>query len=554
MIKKKRYPKQYIELSSEYRDRRNYPCPAEFVVPITCSDTMEDPLRPADKVIESYIVNAFYQVPYAAPKWDATASPRSINGVFYSSLWPLSPNLNNTLSAEGQISAHTFSGGTSQAPILNSVVFQDPNVFKAGIVPNVNFNPYYTKIKNYFAGALLLRFKTNPSNALNKSTPTPPLCDLPFSFCGFCESAIITSFDENTGEILLDHNLSEDYDPTADYYLIDFNTDPSNQWNTEISGGPRIFIPGGPNRPNAYSGFFIENFTSSENINSGQIDLIKIKSYDATRRIAYLSDNLNLLERPPIVTSAFPVSVFGSNSFVIRQSQPMDARSLVRLGVANNSISMIQMKEFGQNFKIGETIGSRDNGVVFNDYYDSPSAVPNAPYPAPNYYIVNGPGTAFRGTISSVNKAGGLLEIEIEQQGQGFALGNYFIETSNKSLYPGTGAVIYIPQTYQSIEIYRRDAFESKGMYQAGDYLYLPLLGRFYKNGNVDTDPYTSSPSIPVYNFAFHGDVDAPEMSFDSLFIRKGEFPPRILDCTPGDPKDFPKHWSFTNSKSRLQK
>ncbi len=55
---------RYIEINSTYRNRLQYPCPAEFVVPITCKDN-EDPLKVKDPIADSYPLFSWYQVPYA---------------------------------------------------------------------------------------------------------------------------------------------------------------------------------------------------------------------------------------------------------------------------------------------------------------------------------------------------------------------------------------------------------------------------------------------------------------------------------------------------------
>ena len=115
--------KRYIEIASGYRNRNNWPCPAQFVVPIDCRNRTEDPLEAHDPLVDSYPSYAWYQVPYAAPIWSeplptvTTPRPRKINGLYYTSLWPLAPTLDQTIlnppsKNSGWLTAMHFSGGT----------------------------------------------------------------------------------------------------------------------------------------------------------------------------------------------------------------------------------------------------------------------------------------------------------------------------------------------------------------------------------------------------------------------------------------------------------
>ena len=172
--------KRYIEIASGYRNRNNWPCPARFVVPIDCRNRTEDPLEAHDPIVDSYPSYAWYQVPYAAPKWSessatiTTPRPRKINGLYYTSLWPLASTLDQKISTtssknSGWLAAMHFSGGTYDKPILNGVVSSPQNIWQAtgGSGTNPVFNPYYTPQNNYFSGALLIRFTTDPSCTLN---------------------------------------------------------------------------------------------------------------------------------------------------------------------------------------------------------------------------------------------------------------------------------------------------------------------------------------------------------------------------------------------------
>ena len=151
--------RRYIELASGYRNRNQWPCPSEFVTPIDCINKSDSPLDASDPLALSYPEYAWYQMPYAAPLWVentpgiTSPRPRKINGMYYTSLWPLVPSLEQAVSTtaskdSGWLGAMKFSGGTFEKPMLNSVVTTPPNQWSA-LVGNISYNPYYTPKKDY---------------------------------------------------------------------------------------------------------------------------------------------------------------------------------------------------------------------------------------------------------------------------------------------------------------------------------------------------------------------------------------------------------------------
>jgi len=125
-----------------------------------------------------------------------------------------------------------------------------------------------------------------------------------YFWCGFVESAIIQSYDAATGLVTLDQPFlssgSNSFDTSNDYYLIDFDSDPSGHWNKTSqpyakinSGKPRVFFPGGAAIPNYYSGRAITSI-SREVIQSSTFGLqdTVISNYDFTRRVLFLNKAL----------------------------------------------------------------------------------------------------------------------------------------------------------------------------------------------------------------------------------------------------------------------
>jgi hypothetical protein len=587
--------KRYIEITSGYRNRNQWPCPSEFAIPIDCNNKSENPLQAYDPITLGYPLDAWYQVPYAAPNWQTTQpsiKPRQINGIYYSSLWPLVPSLDQNISSTiskniGWIGAMNFSGGTYKKPILNSIVINPTNIWSATTLSNISYNPYYTPQNNYFAGAMLIRFTEDPSCNLNAwnnyqivnisapfaspanigdvlqqaittasgtiiciLSPTSFLVVLSFSFTftttgglientasgnlqlpgvfdntsteafsynGTVETSIISSYDSLSGEVTLNNPFSEDFDPLNDFYLIDFNTDPSNDWGDFISGGPRIFIPNGSNFPQAYERLHIQNYTLSSDTNNKNFSS-KIIKYDFKRKIAYLDNPLPLKNQTDIPTN---VSLYGSNTFTLRKDLPLATKTYNRISVCNGSIMKLEILNKGNSFKQGETIGT-----TYTPYFNSPGATFN--YPSPDYLLISSSGNAFRGTITSIDKNGGILSIKVEQQGCGYSNGKIYLK-NNTSQANGENCTLFIPNVYQSLEVYRNSSSDTHPLIPEGNFVFLPKLGSIdSKTGLQNTDKFTTPPSMPQYFFPPNSSGIINPYSLD---IKQNGYPQSVISC-----------------------
>ena len=624
--------KRYIEIASGYRNRNNWPCPAQFVVPIDCRNRTEDPLEAHDPLVDSYPSYAWYQVPYAAPFWSLTITPvvteprpRKINGIYYTSLWPLSSTLDQKISGigsnfspigpsqySGWLSPMHFSGGTFDKPILNAAVSSPPNIWQAttGSGNNIIYNPYYTPQKNYFAGALLIRFTENPScklNSWNKSqivtVPTPypnpifagivieqtssgaqgtiicvisdttfivtlettttppfdptggpieiigpPIIPFPvpgtpnpaigdtrnpgtfttdttdaYDYSGTVETSVITSYDGLTGTVTLSSPFSEDFDPNNDYYLIDFNTDPNNDWSNYVSGGPRIFVPGGSSAPQAYEGLYFENYTLSSEANNLDVGSRVIK-YDFVRKIAYLDKPLPLKTDPGGLVIPPNHGLYGSNSFTIRKNPPISSKSFDRISACNGSILELSILKGGANYQVGEIIAS----VANTTYYSSPT-VPVLF--ASNYSFQSQHGFNLRAEIINVDVNGAILKLKILQQGFGFVrTEKYEILPSTTSGSNGTGAILTALNTFQSIEVYRNNNSEFAPILKPGNFVYLPNYGKIGTNGLL-VNNNSVAPTIPRYLFPPNSATQNFTIFTNILDIRQSGYPPTVTGC-----------------------
>lgn len=593
--------RRYIELVSEYRNRNQWPCPSEFIAPIDCVNKSDSPLDAKDLLVLSYPEYAWYQVPYAAPLWEETSPgitpprPRKINGMYYTSLWPLVSSLEQSISTSaskdsGWLGAMKFSGGTFEKPMLNGVVVTPPNQWSA-LVGNVSYNPYYTPKNDYFAGAMLICFTEDPSCYLNswndsqivniavafvppanigdvieqpgsgavgtivciisptsfvvtlESTTTNPFdpaggnIDVPlsgassaagvfstsptlaYSYDGQVETSIISGYNATTGTISLKSPLSKDFDSTTNYYLIDFNTDPNNDWVNFVSGGTRIFVPGGSSSPQAYEGLYFQNYTlSSEETNKDFGS--KVIKYDFIRRIAYLDKPLPLKQK----TLPTNFSFYGSDTFTIRVKQPIATKTYSRISVNNGSILDLRVLKPGQGYKVGETIGTS-----FTGYYNSPGIAFS--YPSPMYNLNNNQGVAFRATIANVDINGGILKIKVVQQGTGFYRGTPFNITANSG--SGVNAVLLADQVYQSLEIYRNSNLDSTIPLKEGNFVFLPNFGKIGTGGLLNNSKNVA-PTIPRYFF--------PDTTNTSILdIRQSGYPPTVISCDISKKDNIPE-------------
>lgn len=559
---------RYIEINSTYRNRIKYPCPAEFVIPVSCVND-KDPLEMDDPIVDSYPLFSWYQVPYATSIKEfegiKCSDPciRKINKQYYTSLWPLNINLadkTDTIDKQmhGIINAMKFGGGTSFSPQLNPNLVFPPNKWS---VPDPNvpnnknslLNPYYLPIKNYLCGALLLRFKKNPTSELNNAPN--------YSFDDFMESSVIESYNQTTGIVNLVTPFSDDFDSFNDWFLIDFNTDPGNIWADYVTGGPRIFIPGGVTRTDAYKGLYIKNFTASMECSKKNI-YSKILSYDNIRKIAYLDRPLDIVQRnenfiydtaDPDSCDETPPFLFGSNTFTIVKNLPSISRSYMeyKIGINNGSILKLYVHSKGKGYKVGEIIGSTnlDNKCAYEPFYDEYgnkiTVIPD--------YIMNTSGSAFIGKISSVDDIGGIIEIDTIQQGYNYKIQNFNLEKYDYSkcdsiqkdtdncIYTGSKcaqgqyAILNIRCTYQSIEVSKRNECDKKIDGKISDFLYLPLLGQNSTNKK-------RAPLIPRYSYTpviQSGGTKPPYTScYKLLDIKKSEYPPTIF-CTDEEQKEI---------------
>ena len=55
--------RRYIEITSTYRNRKQWPCPSEFIVPIDCRNRSENPLDAQDPIALGYPEKGWYSVP-----------------------------------------------------------------------------------------------------------------------------------------------------------------------------------------------------------------------------------------------------------------------------------------------------------------------------------------------------------------------------------------------------------------------------------------------------------------------------------------------------------
>ena len=604
--------RRYIEIASGYRNRNNWPCPGDFIVPVDCQNRSNTPLEANDKLMLGYPSYGWYQVPYASPLWTDVYPeplPRNINGIYYTSLWPLVPTLDQTINFTpalivsknfGWIGAQQFSGGTKEKPLLNSVVVTPPNIWSAlpsGGGSNINFNPYYTPLNNYFAGAKLFRFTSDPSCSLNawdnyqtvviavafavapqigdeigqapssvgniicinsatsfvvvlRASTTPAFTpapapnivnnasgnssapgsfsstlSLPFRYDGKVESSIIVAYNAKSGAVTLETPFSDDFDPNQDFYLIDFNTDPNDDWSDFVKGGPRIFVPGGSSAQQAYEGLYFENYTISSENNTSIVSSQVIK-YDRDRKLAYLDSNLPIINS----TSATNNGLYGSNSFVIRKQLEISSKTYERISIISGAILTLDVQYAGSGYQVGETIGT-----TFNTYFSSPGTATT--YPAPNY-IIPGPGTAFRGIIKNIDANGGIIDIEVVQEGSGYIRGQKYYLSVNIVTSSGQHGTLLAPRVYQALEIYRSDLLDNNSDYDSQSFVFLPEFGQINTDtGLQDSNRNTIPPSMPRYFFPPNS---VGVTSATNLDIRQNGYPPSMT-CVNGGNYNVPE-------------
>lgn len=197
----------------------------------------------------------------------------------------------------------TTSGG-AYPPLPPSTLLPPRNLFP-GVPPNLQA----VEIKD---GATIAFSATNAVTVGNVGpvtwgTPSSVSTPYPAYFwTGFVESAVIQTYDESSGLVTLDHPFSNSgtngFNTSSDYYLVDFNTDPSGHWSTTTSASPyvninegkaRTFFPAGLDIPNYYSGRKITN-VSQEEITTETFGLqdTSVSNYDNKRRVLTLNSSL----------------------------------------------------------------------------------------------------------------------------------------------------------------------------------------------------------------------------------------------------------------------
>ncbi len=278
----------------------------------------------------------------------------------------------------------------------------------------------------------------------------------------------------------------------------------------------------------------------------------KIIKYDAKHRMAFLSGPLTISRQtfenldPTGLDS--PLYGFGNDTFVLRRENPLQCDSLDRIGISNGSILEILIKEKGSGYKVSETIASG-----LNQFLKGGTGTTNdiVTYANPDY-ILQGAGQAFYGVITEVlwceddRQRGGVLKIEIRQQGEGFRPGNYFLNP-NSATAQGRSAVLYVPQVYQCLEIPSivptSTPLRTITAGRRGDFVFLESFGQYvYDNdgttGIYNTNSSTKSPTFPRYYYA-EGAAGGTNSWSTGLDIQVGGYPLKITECASSNP--FPE-------------
>ena len=120
-----------------------------------------------------------------------------------------------------------------------------------------------------------------------------------YLYCGNVESSIITKYDKNTTTASLKSPFS-DFNPGIgvdiyDYYLIDFNTDPSSYWENIQGGAPRIFFPTGADIENYYTGTELSDVDILKNKKTNAFSNAIVKTYNSNRRTLFLEKKFNIV-------------------------------------------------------------------------------------------------------------------------------------------------------------------------------------------------------------------------------------------------------------------
>lgn len=118
-----------------------------------------------------------------------------------------------------------------------------------------------------------------------------------YLYCGNVESSVIVNYNKNTSTATLSsafNNFNPGIGIDNDYYLIDFNNDPSSYWRSIQNGVPRIFFPTGANIENYYTGTELSDVDILKNQKTNSFSKSIVKSYDSTRRTLYLENKFDI--------------------------------------------------------------------------------------------------------------------------------------------------------------------------------------------------------------------------------------------------------------------
>ena len=117
-----------------------------------------------------------------------------------------------------------------------------------------------------------------------------------YFWCGSVESAVIQTYNSSSGKVTLDSSFNsgtDGFNSATDYYIIDFNTDPTGQWKDVESGKPRLFFPTGALIPNFYSGIELTNISREElSAADSRTAAASVTSYDVSRRVLYINQSI----------------------------------------------------------------------------------------------------------------------------------------------------------------------------------------------------------------------------------------------------------------------
>lgn len=123
-----------------------------------------------------------------------------------------------------------------------------------------------------------------------------------YLYCGNVESSVITKYNKDTSTATLSSPFN-DFNPgngeDFDYYLVDFNNDPTSYWRNIQDGAPRIFFPTGANIENYYTGTELSDVDILKNQTTNSFSKSVVKSYDSNRRTLYL-DNKFHVQNPKV--------------------------------------------------------------------------------------------------------------------------------------------------------------------------------------------------------------------------------------------------------------